>query len=87
LGDASVSDSVLRDGDLTRLIFCPEMVDNEKNPEACLRGAFIYQKRGKNDEWADVETAALTTLKKGANYQLLIKSGELLHLMKSLGPL
>jgi hypothetical protein len=84
---ASVSDIVLRDGDLTRLIFRPEMVDNAKNPEACLRGTFIYQKRGKNDEWADVETAPLSTLKKGDNYQLLIKSGELLHLMKSLGPL
>jgi hypothetical protein len=84
---ATVSDIVLRDGDLTRLIFRPEMVDNAKNPEACMRGTFIYQKRGKNDEWADVETTPLSTLKKGDSYQLLIKSGELLHLMKSLGPL
>jgi hypothetical protein len=84
---ATVSDIVLRDGDLTRLVFRPEMVDNEGNPEACLRGTFIYQKRGKKDEWTDVETASLNTLKKGDNYQLLIKSGELLHLMKSLGPL
>lgn len=84
---ASVSDIVLRDGDLTRLIFRPEMIDNKSNPEACLRGTFIYQKRGKNDEWADVETASLNTLKKGDNFQLLVKSGELLKLMKSLGPL
>lgn len=43
------------------------MVDNEKNPEACLRGTFTYQKRGKNDEWVDVETSSLNTLKKGEN--------------------
>lgn len=84
---ATVSDTALRDGNLTRLIFRPEMVDNEKNPEACLRGTFVYQKRGKNDEWGDFETASLNTVKKGQNYQLLLKSGELLHLMKSLGPL
>jgi hypothetical protein len=84
---ASVSAVVLREGDLTRLVFRPEMVDNRANPEACLRGTFIYQKRGKNEEWADAETTSLKTLKKGESYQLLIKSRELLHLMKSLGPL
>lgn len=84
---ATVSDVVLREGELTRLIFRPELVENQKDPQACLRGTFIYQKRGKGDAWTDVETASLNTLKKGESYQLLIKSGELLHLMKQLGPL
>ena len=84
---ATVSDVVLREGELVRLIFRPEAVDNAKNPEACLRGTFIYQKRSKGNAWADVETESLNTLKKGDNYQLLLKSGELLHLMKQLGPL
>lgn len=75
------------EGDVTRLIFRPEMIDNQSHAEACLRGTLIYQKRGKNEPWVDVETESLATLKKGDSYQLLIKSGELLHLMKALGPL
>lgn len=84
---ATVTDIVLRESDLVRLLFRPEIVENPHDAQACVRGTFIYQKRGKNEHWADVETESLATLKKGDNYQLLIKAAELLHLMKQLGPL
>lgn len=84
---ATVSDIVLRESDLVRLIFRPELVENPHDAQACVRGTFIYQKRGKNEQWVDIESESLASLKKGDNYQLLIKAGELLHLMKQLGPL
>jgi hypothetical protein len=72
---ATVTDIVLRESDLVRLLFRPEIVENPHDVQACVRGTFIYQKRGKNEDWTDVETESLATLKKGDNYQLLIKAG------------
>lgn len=84
---AQVTDIVLRESDLVRLVFRPEIVENEGNPQACVRGTFIYQKRGKGEPWVDTPSESLSTLRKGDSYQLLIKSGELLKLLRQLGAL
>lgn len=84
---AGVTDIVLRESELVRLVFRPKIVDNESNPQACVRGTFIYQKRGKGEPWADAPMEPLSTLHKGDCYQLLLKSGELLNLLRQLGAL
>jgi hypothetical protein len=81
------SDIVIRQTDLVRLVFRPEIVDNPTNPRAAIRGTFLYQKKGKVDQWSDADHASLGTIKKGEGFQIEIKSGELLPLLRALGAL
>jgi hypothetical protein len=87
LHSAVVSDIVVRDGEQVRLIFRPEIVDNPSDPAASVRGRFLYQRKGKNDMWADFDARPLSSLKKGEQFQLEIKAGELLPLLRNLGAL
>ena len=84
---AECSDIPLRDGPLVRLIFRPQLVDNPNDPDACLKGRFVYQRKGKNEEWLDVDSPSLTSLKRGEHFELEIKSGEMLPLLRQLGAL
>jgi hypothetical protein len=81
---AVCTDIVVRDGEQTRLIFRPEIVDNPTNPAARVRGRFIYQKKGRGESWEDFEKEPLTSLRKGESFQLEIKSGELHSLLLEL---
>jgi hypothetical protein len=87
LHSAICSDITIRDGDQVRLVFRPELVDNPSEPAACIKGRFLYQRKGKNDAWADFDTAPLSSLKKGEQFQLSLKSGELYELRKELAAL
>jgi len=84
---AVASDLVIRDGERVRLIFRPELVNNEQDPSACVRGRFIYQKKRKNAKWEDENRRALSRLGTNEEYQLEIRSGELLQLLRDLGSL
>jgi hypothetical protein len=84
---AVISDVILRQLQTVRLIFRPEIVDNPSDPGACVRGRFVYQKRGRGDEWEDIPPTSLATLKKGEAYQLELHAGELLQLFQEIGPL
>jgi len=76
---ANVSEFVvLRDKELTRLIFRGSLVDNPNKKEACVRGYLLYQKKGINDKWEDWIETDLTRLKKFEGIKLEIKSEELL---------
>lgn len=74
----------LRERERVRLVFLPTLVQNNESPDACVRGTFVYQKRGKNDEWLSMTDLSLTSLKAGEGYQLELRSGELLTLMTEL---
>ncbi|MBI4207144.1 MAG: DUF4263 domain-containing protein [Betaproteobacteria bacterium] len=84
---AVCSDILLREGPTVRLIFRPQLVDNPHDPDACVKGRFVYQRKGKNDEWEDVDSPSLASLKRGEYFELEIKSGELLPLLRQLGAL
>lgn len=84
---AIASDIVIRQTDVIRLVFRPEIVDNPANPRAAIRGTFLYQRKGKAEQWLDATHASLATIKKGEGYQIEIKSGELLPLLRALGAL
>jgi hypothetical protein len=84
LNSATCSDIVLRKGDLVRLVFRPEIVDNAANPNARVKGIFIYQKKGKADSWEKSDAAPLSSLKKAEGFQLALDSSETLTLRRGL---
>lgn len=84
---ATVSDIIVRDGPLVRLVFRPQIVNNESDSKASVRGRFIYRKKGKKDQWEDVPATPVTSIRKGEEFQLEIHSGELLPLLHELAAL
>lgn len=85
---ANCSDILVREGgDHVRLLFRPELVDNPTNSRASVRGRFLYQRKGKNDQWVDFEKLPLSSLKKGEGYQLSLAAGELYKLLQEVVPL
>lgn len=78
---------VLRATDRVRLIFVPLLIDNPDNPQAAVKGSFIYQRKGPNDEWSPLNTESLGTIKKGETYKLELHSDEVFKLGDGLRPL
>jgi hypothetical protein len=78
---------VLRQTDLIRLVFLPMLVANPANPEACVKGHFVYQKKTKNDQWVSVFDVPLSSLKGGEGFKLELHSAELLTLLREVGAL
>lgn len=75
---------VLREGKLSRLIFVPVLVQNEKNPAAGIDGHFLYQRKAGKDTWIDDRSISLNSLKSGEGYTLKLKATELLKLYEML---
>jgi hypothetical protein len=74
---AAVDDLILRDGERTRLIFRPLIVDNPNNRDACVRGGFRYQKKSPKNTWDDCDTRSLVELKAGdGGFKLELHAGE-----------
>lgn len=78
---------VLRETDRVRLVFLPVIIENSDDPNACVKGAFLYQKKGKSDEWISLNTESLTSIKQGESYKLELHSSELVELGNGLRPL
>ena len=87
LHTATADDVVLRESKTTRLVFRPLLVDNEMLPEASVKGQFIFEKKGRNDEWVPTEAISLARLKVGEGVRLELKSAETLKLHKELSDL
>ena len=81
---AICNDILIRTNNIARLIFRPELVNNKKDPSACVKGTFIYQRKGQNEKWEDYKSFDLSKLKKGEWIQLEIHSSEIKHLISSL---
>jgi hypothetical protein len=80
---ATLTDLVLRKTQTTRLIFRPLVVDNIHNQEACIKGWFIFQKKGLKDKWDDIKTLDLSKLKKEEWIKLELKAEEVLKLLQN----
>ena len=63
------------------------LVENRNDAGASVKGTFLYQRRGPNDDWSDSPAKSLSSLKKGEGYCLALKSGELLPLVQQLNAL
>jgi hypothetical protein len=84
---ATCSDIVLREGETTRLLFRPLLVDNPHDARAAVKGTFVHQRKARGQPWQDVTTAKLSTLKAGEGYSLSLRSEELLRLLGGVTPL
>jgi len=87
LHTATATDIVLRESKTTRLIFRPLLVDNEKEPAACVKGILVFEKKSRTEEWEPTEAINLNRLKVGEGVRLDLKSGETLKLYKELSDL
>lgn len=84
---AECSDIVLRETATTRLVFRPMLVENPSAREASVDGAFIFRRKGKNEDWADVPAEPLSGLKKDEGYKVSLKAAEVLTLHQELSSL
>lgn len=80
----TVPEIVLRDGDRTRLVFLPVLVENNMNRKAGVKGDFVYQRKLGKDTWVPIRTVPLSNLKAGEGYALNLSSAELLKLFDAL---
>ncbi|MBN2135093.1 MAG: DUF4263 domain-containing protein [Acidobacteria bacterium] len=81
---AETDDIILREKDTTRLIFRPLIITNQKDINASVKGVFIYQRKGKNEEWEDSPNINLSKLKAGEGVKLILKGSELRNLYNNL---
>lgn len=72
---------VLRESETRRLVFMPMIVDQ---PDAPVRGYFVWQRKRKADEWEDITGESLTALKAGEGYSLELRSGEVSTLVQGI---
>ena len=70
----------LRVSDTVRLVFVPTLIDNTENPRSSVKGSFVYQKKGKHEEWLDTNSESLKAIKSGEAFKLTLHSDELTRL-------
>jgi hypothetical protein len=87
-GDTAEAEPVvLRSTETTRLVFKPLLVNNAQDAEAPVKGTFIFQKKGKSQNWEDFSTVPLSNLKSGEGVKLELHAGEFHELLKHAGAL
>lgn len=72
---------ILRENDITRLIFAPSWVSASSNP---LRGGFRFQRKGPKDTWVDVDHKPLSSLHKDEGYELNLDGDDISKLFSGL---
>ncbi len=81
---AEADEVVLRTTETTRLIFKPMIIENPHDPEASVKGWFIFQKKKKSGNWEDYNHFPLNKLKDGEWVKLELKSAEIKKLLDHL---
>ena len=77
---AVVEPIVLRPGDLTRMVFKPQIVNNKQDENKPVKGHVLWQKRGKSEvdeEWADEARLKLSHMTAGSGIKLELNTDEL----------
>jgi hypothetical protein len=77
---ATVEPIVLRDGELARMVFKPQIVNNKQDENKPVRGHVLWQKRGKADaaaEWVDESHIKLSSMTAGSGLKLEFSTDEL----------
>lgn len=78
---------VLRETNTTRLVFKPSLVNNARDANAPLAGAFVFQKKRQNDEWEDYNEVPLSRLRAEEWIKLELRAGEVHQLLGHLAGL
>lgn len=71
----------------TRKAFRGMIVENPKNPEQNVRGYIVHQRKNRSDEWEDVKSINLNTLKGGDGVKLELRSHQTKKLYEALNHL
>jgi hypothetical protein len=67
---------VIEEKETTRRIFLAEINDTKLEAGETVSGTIIHQRKGRNNEWEDVECINLNTLKAGEGVKLKLRSGQ-----------
>jgi hypothetical protein len=87
-GDTADGDPiVLRETQTTRLVFIPRLVNNAAHPERPVNGAFVYQKKRRDDSWEDHNELRLSNLKADEWVKLDLPADEIHTLMQNVAEL
>lgn len=78
---------VLREGAQVRLVFVPTIVDNLEDPNSCIDGQFVYERKARSERWIPIATKSLSTTKEGEEFKLTLHAKELRTLLEGLVPL
>lgn len=79
---ADVTGMVIRENQQYRIVYYPKLVDNTKNPEECVNGYLVCQKKGKSDKWEDMNEISVKDVKVGEWTKFNIELGEMLNLIR-----
>lgn len=83
---AVVEPIVLRPGELTRIVFKPQIVNNKQDENKPVKGHVLWQKRGKSDageEWTDEAHTKLSHMTAGSGIKLELSTDELFLLTQA----
>jgi hypothetical protein len=67
---------IIEEKETTRRIFLAEINDRKLEAGETVSGTIIHQRKGRNDEWEDVEAINLNTLKGGEGIKLKLRSAQ-----------
>lgn len=79
---ADVTGMIIRNNNQYRIVYFPKLVDNSKNPEECISGYLVCQKKSKNDKWEDLKGLSVKDVKVGEWTRFNIELGEMLNLIR-----
>ena len=84
---AVVEPVVLRPGEITRMVFKPQLVNNKQDENRPVKGHVLWQKRGKSDvgeAWLDESHVKLSTMTAGSGIKLELNTEELYLLTQAI---
>jgi hypothetical protein len=70
-----------------RLAFVPAIVDNPGDPNSCVDGQFVYQRKARSERWIPIPADSLSTVREGEEFKLTLHARELRTLLEGLVPL
>ena len=79
---ADATGMIIRQNNQYRIVYFPKLVDNSKNPEECVSGCLVCQKKGKTDKWEDMNEISVKDVKVGEWTKFNIELGEMLNLIR-----
>jgi hypothetical protein len=81
---ATLEDRVLTETVNTRLLLRPQIVTNVKDPDAGVRVSLIHQRKGTKEQWEDIPSPPLSSIKAGEIAKLELNSEKTLRLFDEL---
>jgi hypothetical protein len=67
---------IIEEKDTTRRIFVAEINDRKAETGETVSGTIIHQRKGRNDEWENIDSINLNTLKSGEGVKLNLRSAQ-----------